>query len=136
MKSVIKLFFSLHFLALSPATFSQDSFTNCSAAFLDKKMVVNEYTPNGQCILSADAAGVLTVCTAELSPESSIPVDKLSFKIAIRDGNTKTLFSFSDSTYEQIDIGKVLSMCRKGDHIVLLTTDDRFALPHNEILVN
>jgi len=114
---------------------SQNPFTNCSAAFLNDKIIVDEYTDQGKCVLATDATGTLTVCTASLSPEESIPTGKIKFKIALRDKNTKTLTMFSNETYQQADIKKVMARCRKGDSIVLLTMDDQYALPHNEILV-
>ncbi|MCB0570637.1 MAG: hypothetical protein KDC66_12770 [Phaeodactylibacter sp.] len=131
-----KYFFLLALTGISvTCAFGQNRFTNCSAAFLDNKMVVDEYTTQGKCIITPQAVGELTVQTANLSPEKSIPTGKIDFRIAIRDGNTQTLYSFSDATYQQIDIRKVLSRCRPGDSIVLLTCKDKFALPHNEILV-
>ena len=114
---------------------SQDRFSQCTAAFLNGKIVVNEYTDKGKCKLSANAQGMLSVCTAELSDTASRAVDKIPFKIAIRDKNTKTLMSFSNETFRELDIRKVLSKCQPGDYIVLLTLSDGYALPHNEILV-
>ena len=122
-------------LVVSTFGYSQQKFSNCSAAFLDNKMVVNEYTDKGKCVISASAKGQLSVCTANLSPKQSLPVDKLLFKVAIRDKSTKTMVMFSNENYKQLDIQKVLAKCKKGDHIVLLTTSDEYALPHNEILV-
>lgn len=122
-------------LVVSTLSLAQHKFSSCSAAFLDNKMVVNEYTDKGKCIIPASAKGQLSVCTANLSPKESIPVDKLMFKVAIRDKSTKTMVMFSNENYKQVDIQKVLSKCKKGDHIVLLTTSDEYALPHNEILV-
>lgn len=122
---------------LSVSALAQRPFTNCSAAFLNSKLVVDEYTDEGKCVLDSTATGILTVCTAELWPEKdkSKPVDKLKFMIAIRDRGTHTLMMFSENLYTQIDIQKVLRRCRKGDSIVLLTMKDEYALPHNEILV-
>ena len=60
---------------------------------------------------------------------------KISFKIILRDGATKTLLSYSDTTYEGIDIQKVLGKCKKGDAILISLVKDQYALPHNEILV-
>lgn len=114
---------------------AQKSFSNCSAAFLNDKIIVDEYSDQGKCVLPADATGTLTVCTASLSPEKSIPTGKIKFKIAIRDKATKTLTMFSNETYQQADIQKVMTRCQKGDSIVLLTMDAEYALPHNEILV-
>lgn len=113
----------------------QHPFTNCSAAFLDQKIIVDEYTDEGKCIIDPSARGMLTVQTAYLSPTESKPTGKLRFRLAIRDGNTKTLLSFSDKTYIELNIQAILEKCRPGDSIVLLTTNNEYALPHNEILV-
>ncbi|MBI5916610.1 MAG: hypothetical protein HY842_14630 [Bacteroidetes bacterium] len=134
--NILKILFLVAVCAgITPTAFGQHPFTNCSAAFLDNKIVVNQYTDQGHCELPKSANGELTVQTANLSPDNNFPTGKMSFRIAIRDGNTKTLFSFSDKTYKQVDIKTVLAKCRPGDAIVLLTTDDQYALPHNEILV-
>ncbi len=122
-------------LVLATACYAQEAFTNCTAAFLDEKLVVDEYSPTGKCILKSYARGILTVCTADLSPTGSKPVDRLSFKIAIRDRNTGTLVMFSDKTYRRVPIQEVLAQCRPGDKIVLLTLDRHYAMPHNEILI-
>lgn len=122
-------------LSISNLSFAQQKFTNCSAAFLDNKIVVNEYTTIGKCTLPATSNGKLTVCTAELSAKESKAVEKIPFKIAIRDKKTQTLTSFSDKTFKEIDIQNILKKCGKGDHIILMTTDNQYALPHNEILV-
>ena len=130
-----RLWLFLFCSAIAHIGLAQESFTNCAAAFLDGKIVVDDYSPTGKCSLAADTKGELTVCTADLSPTSSIPVDKIKFRIAIRDGNTKTLWMYSGDTFTKVNIRKVLDKCKKGDHIVLLTTDNEYALPHNEILI-
>jgi len=122
-------------LMMSGLAFGQKSFNDCSAAFLNNKMVVDEYAPNGKCKLAANTVGKLTVCTADLSPTGNKAKEKISFRIAIRDKNTKTLVMFSDETYKEVNIEKVMQKCTAGDQIVLLTTDSQYALPHNEIQV-
>ncbi len=135
MKKTIVLFTLLMILVFAASAVAQGGFGSCTGAFLDKKLVVDEYTTSGKCILSHNATGELTVCTAELSPQSSIPKDEIEFKIAIRDKNTGTLMMYSGETFKKIDIQKVMTQCTPGDHIVLLTMSREFALPHNEILV-
>ena len=98
-------------------------------------MVVNEYSPKGTCQLPATAMGDLSVQTVDLSPTQSKPVDKIDFKVAIRDKATGTLLMYSGDTFRQVPVQQVLAKCKKGDHIVLLTMDNKYALPHNEILV-
>ena len=114
---------------------SQKSFTNCAAAFLNKEMIVNEYTPDGKCILSSNSIGNLTVCATELSAKKGVPKDVLSFKVAIRDHKTGTLFMPRDKSYTKVDIQEVLGNCKVGDQIVLIALNKEYALPHNEILV-
>ena len=114
---------------------AQNNFNNCAAAFLNNKMVVNEYSTMGKCVVSATATGELSLSTVDLSPTESKAVDRIGFKIAIRDQNTKTLTMFAGEDFKQVDIQKVLAKCKKGDHIVLLTLDAQYALPHNEMLV-
>lgn len=96
---------------------------------------MDEYSPKGKCVLPATATGKLTVCTVDLSPTTSKIVDRIPFRVAIRDKNTKTLLAFSSEEVKQVDVKTVLAKCKKGDHIVLLTVDDTYAMPHNEILV-
>lgn len=114
----------------------QNEFTNCTAVLLNDKMVVNEYTPTGKCELDLDAKGIFTVQPVSLQDNNvTIPQGKRRFKIAIKDSNTKTLTSFSDQIYTEIEVGKVLRQCKKGDYIVFITLDRELALPHNEVLV-
>ena len=135
MKTISRLIASLLLCGSTLSFGLQTPFSTCSAAFLDNKMLVNEYSPQGTCTVTAGATGQLTVCTAELSPKASKAVDKIDFKIALRDQQTHTLTMYSDETFRQVAIERVLSQCKKGDRIVLLTTSNQYALPHNEILV-
>ncbi|HPQ99314.1 MAG: hypothetical protein H6561_03090 [Lewinellaceae bacterium] len=128
----ISLMLTYHaFTALNP----QERFRSCAAAFLDDQIIVTEYTNNGICEVSSQATGILTVQTADLSPEESMPTGKLKFRLAIQDGETGTIWSYSDKTYKEIPIRDVLGKCRVGDQIVLLTVVDEYALPHSRITV-
>jgi len=122
-------------VALGTSCLAQASFNNCSAAFVGSKMVVDAYTPTGTCQLPASAMGTLTVQTVDLSATKSKAVRPIDFKLAIRDKETGTLRQYSNETYRKVPVQNVLVHCKKGDKIVLLTVDDRYALPHNEILV-
>lgn len=112
---------------------AQDRPQSCVAAFVGSKMVVDEYSTTGKCKLPLTASGELAVFTVDLSPTESKALDKIDFRIAIRDKDTKTLMVFSGRSYRQIPVQDVLAKCQKGDHIVLLTENSRYALPHNEI---
>lgn len=135
MKNVKSLLLFVCFQALSGWCLAQESFTKCSAAFLGSNMVVNEYTTKGVCVLPATATGQLTVNTVDLSPKESKAIDRIAFRIAIRDKDTKTLMMYAPDEFREVDVQRVLAKCKKGDHIVLLTVDNQYALPHNEILI-
>lgn len=120
---------------LAGLCFAQDTFQHCTAAFLNKAMVVNEYSPKGTCVLPATAVGELTVQTVELSATASKPTGTIPFKLAIRDGKTHTLTLVSHTDFTSVPIQSVLAKCRKGDRLVLLTLNGAYALPHNEILI-
>lgn len=122
-------------VSLGTSAIAQQPFTNCAAAFVGSKMVVDSYSPKGKCHLSAGAAGVLTVQTVNLLPNHTEAVGKIDFRVAIRDKATGTLHMFTGETYQQVPVQAVLADCKKGDHIVLLTVDKQYALPHNEALV-
>ncbi|WP_159473185.1 hypothetical protein [Dyadobacter sp. 3J3] len=118
-----------------PPSLAQNKFSNCSAAFLNNKMIVTEYSKKGKSTVAENTVGKLTVCTAEIGEKSTKAIEKITFRIAIRDKNSKTLVMFSDAKFKQIAIENILKRCKSGDLIVLLTTDNQYALPYNEILV-
>jgi len=118
--------------------FAQVGFSQhiCSAAFLGNKMIVDQYTKTGyKNEISLKATGDLTVNIVDLSPTESKAVDKIPFEVAIKEKDTQTITLFSKEDFMKVDVQKVLSQCKKGDQIVLLTLDKQYALPHNEILV-
>ncbi len=132
MKKIIVLIFIL----FCSKSFAQEAFTNCAAAFLDNKMIVGEYSVKAQAIISLSAHGELSVGTVALSEKENKLVDNFAFSVAIKDKETGTLMLFSKEKYAKIDIQKILSRCHKGDSIVILTLNNEYSLPHNEILVN
>lgn len=116
-------------------SFGQKSFNSCSAVFLNNKMLVNEYSITGKCTLDITAKGNLTVSTVQLSSTESKAIEPIMFQVAIRNKETGTLMLVSKEQLKKIEISKVLEKCRKGYHIIILTLNDDYALPHNEILV-
>lgn len=114
---------------------AQDSFSNCTAAFVDGSMIVDEYSPSGKAVLAASATGTLTVCTASLTETGGTPVDQIEFFVAIRDGNTGTLTMLTKKTVKEMDLAEVMDRCSEGDHLVVITADEEYSLPHNEIII-
>lgn len=132
----MKKFIIFIFVLFCSKGFAQKTFTNCAAAFLDKKMIVSEYTDKAKASIGLTAQGELSVGTVSLSEKENKLIDNFAFSIAIKDKTTGTLMLFSKENYAKINIQKILSRCKKGDSIVILTLNNEYALPHNEILVN
>lgn len=114
---------------------AQNQFGSCSAAFLNNKLVVDDYSPKGRCVLSQDTKGFLNVAEAIYEDSKWHQTTPIEFMVAIRDKNTQTLMMYSTEVYQKIELQKVMIQCQKGDHIVLLTLKNKYSLPHNEILV-
>ena len=130
-----KILFFVALLFATTTLLGQDAFNDCAAICLDKVALVNDYSPRGTCEIEQTAKGTLAIYTVELSESAITPKKHIEFKVAIEDAATKTLWLFSEKTLKKIAIEKVLAKCKKGDVIRLLTVDNAFALPHNEILV-
>ncbi|GAB3175595.1 hypothetical protein [Telluribacter humicola] len=135
MKMKTGLLFLVAYGLLTSLTYGQDNFKHCTAAFLGTQLVVNEYSPKGKCVLPSTSVGTLTVQTVNLSADKVSRVAEIPFKVAIRDKETQTLVMYAKEDFKQVDIRQVLAKCKKGDSIVLLSVDNQYALPHNEIII-
>ncbi len=134
-KSTHALFFFIACYLLSNLCLGQATFSNCSAIFLNNKMLVSEYSATAKCSITANAKGQLTVSTVNLSPNKNIAVKPIDFQVATKDKNTGTVVLVSKEKIQRIDIESILKKCKKGDSILILTLDSQYALPHNEVLV-
>lgn len=116
---------------------AQGHYSDCSAVMLNDKILVESYTPNGSCKVSKSAIGWLSAGTITLGESSMQPNadGKFEFGVAIKDIQTGTLNLFSFEKYKKIKIEEVLKKCKVGDSIVVLTTNQKYALPHNTITV-
>ncbi len=130
----------LSFLFIGNIVIAQDLYNSCSAAFLNDQMIVEEYSATAKAKISKEAKGWISAGTVNLGDvrkgEKKFEItDKFEFGVAIKDANTGTIMLFSLKAYKKIEAEKVLAKCKKGDSIIIMTTDNTFALPHNEILV-
>jgi hypothetical protein len=119
---------------------AQDRFSSCSAVFLNDHMIVEEYSANAKAKISKDAtgwisAGAVTLGDVAKGEKKAEITQKIEFGVAIKDANTGTIVLFSPKEFKKIEAEKVLEKCKKGDTIIIMTTDNTYALPHNEILV-
>lgn len=130
------LFALLFFYAAALQAQSESDFNNCSAIFLNDKMLVNQYSPEGKCTITTSSTGKLSMHPVELLEDGrAIPKGDIRFKVAIRGLPGNSLMLWSERTYTEIELSKILPACKKGESIVLLTLEREWAVPHNEILI-
>ena len=132
----LMLLASLLFSTIALRAQSENDFSNCSAIFLNGKMLVNEYSPEGKCKITASTTGKLSLHPVELFEDGrAVPKGDIRFKVAIRGLPSGTLMLWSEKTYKKVDLSKILPACKKGESIVLLTLEREWAVSHNEILI-
>jgi hypothetical protein len=112
---------------------SGETFADCAAIIYKGEMLVDEYSPRGKCKLEGGMKGIITVSAVELNEQGARPVKNIPFKIAIKDAETNTQWMFSDKTFKKVMLEDILKECNNGDKIIIITTDQKYALPHNEI---
>ena len=128
------------FIFCSNCIFAQEDFTNCSAVLLNNQMLIEEYSNTAKCKISKEAKGWLSAASVSLGENKGGKQgfeikEKIEFGVAIKEGQTGTIFIFSPKTVKKINVEKILEKCKIGDSILIMTKDAQFALPHNHLLV-
>lgn len=111
------------------------NYKECAAILFNGKMLVDEYSPNGKCILSNGTAGKLSVSSVILNDKGATPGEKIGFRVAIKNDRTNTLWMFSNDVHYELNIQSVMKKLEEGDSILIMTVDQKFSLPHHEIIV-
>lgn len=118
------------------STFPSLRYNNCAAILYKGKLLVDEYSPDGRCKLEEGMKGTLTVATVKLTDKGGTPMKNISFKVAIKNGRTNTLWMYSDEALESVQLEDILKKCERGDSIIFMTVNQTFSLPHHEIEFN
>ena len=109
------------------------SYSDCAAIFYKGQMLVDQYSPEGKCKIEQGMKGPLTLSAVKLGESMAIPTKTLSFQVAIRNTRTNTLWMYMADPVKEIQLEDILKECERGDRIILLPTNNRYALPHHEI---
>jgi hypothetical protein len=78
----MKNLLSVLFIFLGKTAFGQESFSNCSAVFLEYKMIVEEYSKDAKCSIAKNTKGWISVGTVNLGDKTQI-TGKFSFGVAM-----------------------------------------------------
>ena len=109
---------------------------SCSVVCLNDQWVPESYSVHAKTAIPLNAKGILSVHeTLDVEDRNQFKQkDFIDFKVAIFKKEFGSLVSFSEDTYQELDVREVLSQCDKGDQILILLIDkDRYSLPHYQI---
>lgn len=112
-----------------------ENYKDCAAILYKGNVLVNEYSPRGFCKLETGMTGPLTVASVALDEEGATPGKNISFRVAIKNERTNTMWMFSDQVYEEVQLEDILRKIEKDDKIIIMTVDRKYSLPHHEIKV-
>lgn len=111
---------------------------SCSVVCLDDRWIPESYNVGAKTIINYESEGVISVheTNAVSDRDNYNREDFISFKVAIFKDKYDTMISYSDKSYEKVDVQKVLSQCERGDEIIIILDDpDKFSLPHHRIKI-
>lgn len=85
--------------------------------------------------IKPDAKGVFSLATVSMSEAGTVPVDPVSFRVAIKDAKTQTIWMPTDQVYQDVDLEKLLPFCSNGDELIFMPVDRRFGLLQRTVVV-
>ncbi len=136
MKKIILPFAFVAILILYANAQNESTGRSCSVVCLNDQWIPVSYNVNAKTAISLNSTGILSVHeTLDVENRNLYKrTDFIDFKVGIFKKEFDTMISFSDDTYQKIDVKEVLKQCEKGDQIVILLIDkDRYSLPHYKI---
>ena len=77
--------------------------------------------------------GAISVATVSLSEDGGTPVKNISFRVAIKNERTNTMYMYSEKTFQEVQLEDILKSCEIGDKIIIMTVDQKYSLPHHVI---
>lgn len=109
---------------------------SCSVILLNNQWLIKSYESSEKITITKNAKGILSVHETGDIAKKSYKKELIAFKIGILKKSDRTITSFSDDTYQEIELNDVLKKCESGDKIIILLKDDqKYSLPHHQIEV-
>lgn len=111
----------------------QQAYNDCAAIFFNGSMLVDNYSPDGKCVLNSNRKGELTLYTVSLTDRGNTKVLGLPFRVAIQNDRTGTYWLHTKETVKSILLEDLILECEEGDRLVVITDDKKYALPHGVV---
>ncbi len=109
---------------------------SCSVILLNHQWLINSYQKDEKIRLSKNSKGLISVHETGDLTTKAYKETPIAFKVGILKRADNTMTSFSDKTFNEIEVNEILKKCELGDKIIiLLAKDGQYSLPHHQIEV-
>lgn len=111
------------------------NYRNTAAILIDGQILDMDYFRENKPRVMKGMTGILTVASVSSSGGCSLPINNISFQVAIKNVRTNTMYIYTREQVMSLDIEALLKKCEEGDRIVIMPAEQQYALPRNEMWV-
>lgn len=112
------------------------NYQNCAAIFFNDKLLVNHFSPNGECRITRDQKGELKVSTVKISDDNVEQIKDIPFRVAIKNIETNTMYLLHTEDVMTADFQEILQYCETNDQLVILTRSQLYNLTYHNIIID
>ena len=126
-------------LALFPAPSSAHgcgTYIQSAGIYLDDKPLFDGLNASGNRLLDLEEKGYISVNTIRKVFDKIVTDAKVEFVIAVQDERTGTQRIVDLNVHEKISIQELRKYINPGDNIIIMTTDQKIALPNHKLIFN
>ncbi len=106
-----------------------------AAILIDGKICDKNYFVEGQPRLAQGMTGTITIASVTASCGGGIPINNISFQVAIKNELTNTIWVYTKENVSEVKLEDILKKCSPGDRIIFMPVNQKYALPKHEMAV-
>ncbi len=99
----------------------------------DGKPIVKE--GDGPLTLDFGNRGILSVATINRTTKEVLPTEPIGFKVGVRDYKSNTRWMYSEKTFYELDLNKLIINAEMGYELFFMVVDRKYSLSRNAVLV-
>lgn len=107
--------------------------TNFAVILYDGKPIVKE--GDGPLTLDFGNRGILSVATINRTTKEVLPTEPIGFKVGVRDYKSNTRWMYSEKTFYELDLNKLIINADMGYELFFMVVDRKYSLSRNAVLV-
>lgn len=113
----------------------QYNYSEPAAIVYKGKVLIRTDSTGRNFVFAPGMKGKVSVCTIESASKTILPVAPIGFKVAIQDYKTNSLWMYSEETFYEVEIARILKECARGDTLIFMPVDRNYRLPQHKIVV-